>query len=401
MNKKLSILFLWLLTALCALGATADEALAKFIKDSGVPSGSLGVKIMDLSNGKVVAEHNPDKPLIPASIMKSITTAALLEEAGPNWNYVTKIYTDGPNHMGILRGNIIVEGSGDPSINSGKEPFTPDIVDEIVKALEENMITEIEGDIIIDDSYLQGPTRPQSWAKADFSNYYGTASHSFNYARNAQGKSAVENPAKVFKDALKSRIRQKGITFGGNTLPEGKRQLLTQHVSPTLDEIMKSCMNRSDNLYAELFLRTYGKLKGGDGSTAHAAQEETKHWQDKKMPLDGVTIVDGSGLSRTNRVTADFMTGVLDYMSENPNYAAFFPLAGLEGTMSKFLAKTPLEGYIAMKTGSMTGIQCYAGYKLDDDYVPTHVVVLIMNDIPANRDKVKAAAQTMLLEIFQ
>ncbi|MDE6143644.1 MAG: hypothetical protein K2F94_06180, partial [Muribaculaceae bacterium] len=48
----------------------------------------------------------------------------------------------------------------------------------------------------------------------------------------------------------------------------------------------------------------------------------------------------------------------------------------------------------------MKGIQCYAGYKLDENYVPTHVVVIIMNDITGSRDKAKKAAEKMLLDIF-
>ena len=118
------------------------------------------------------------------------------------------------------------------------------------------------------------------------------------------------------------------------------------------------------------------------------------------MPLDDVVIIDGSGLSRSNRVTADFMGEVLSNMSGNPNYASFFPLAGQEGTLRRFLEDTPLDSYIAMKTGSMKGIQCYAGYKLDENYVPTHVVVIIMNDITGSRDKAKKAAEKMLLDIF-
>ena len=159
-------------------------------------------------------------------------------------------------------------------------------------------------------------------------------------------------------------------------------------------------MMRSDNLFAECMLRTYGKLNGGDGSTADAAEKEAAMWKKKGMPLDGVNIIDGSGLSRSNRVTADFMTSVLKDMADNEVYASFFPLAGQEGTLKSFLAGTPLDSYIAMKTGSMKGIQCYAGYLLDENYAPTHTVVIIMNDITGSRDRAKKAAQEMLLGIF-
>lgn len=159
-------------------------------------------------------------------------------------------------------------------------------------------------------------------------------------------------------------------------------------------------MMRSDNLFAEAMLRTFSKISQGDGSTSDGAQKETLFWKGRKMPMDGIRIVDGSGLSRSNRLTAKFLTSVLSEMSEDVNYASYFPLAGQEGTLRNFLAHTPLDSYIALKTGSMSGIQCYAGYKLDDEYAPTHAVVIIINNMPSNREAARKAASDLLLSIF-
>ena len=113
-----------------------------------------------------------------------------------------------------------------------------------------------------------------------------------------------------------------------------------------------------------------------------------------------MTIADGSGLSRRNRVTARFMTDVLADKSGDPWYASFFPLAGEEGTLRNFLARTPLSGYVAMKTGSMSGIQCYAGYLLDENYVPTHTIVVILNSLPKGRDAARKEIERFLLTTF-
>ncbi|MDE6795950.1 MAG: D-alanyl-D-alanine carboxypeptidase, partial [Muribaculaceae bacterium] len=220
------------------------------------------------------------------------------------------------------------------------------------------------------------------------------------FENNASGRRSVENPKGIFLSRLKSSLGKSGISVDGKDLGEGERKAVFVHLSPTIDEIMRSCMMRSDNLFAESMLRTYGKLNLGDGSTEDAASKEYSMWKKRQMPLDGVTIIDGSGLSRNNRVTADFMTAMLSSMADNEVYASFFPLAGQEGTLKSFLAETPLDSYIAMKTGSMKGIQCYAGYLLDDNYAPTHTVVIIMNDITGSRDRAKKAAQKMLLDIF-
>lgn len=391
------LLALWI-TALNA--ASPQEAVDRFVATSGVKPGSVAVKVVDLDLGSVMASHNDTAALVPASIMKSVTTASLLGETGPGWRYATTVSADGPVDMGILRGNLVVTGACDPSLHSHEEPGSADILEETVQSLRAAGITRIEGRIVIDGSEFAGAPRPDSWVAEDRVQSYGTGCHALNFEDNARGRKSVENPQSVFAARLKSRLLKAGIEVQGRDVGEGNPERLFVHMSATVDEIMRSCMMRSDNLYAESMLRTYGKLSGGDGSTADAAGREYLHWSERGMPMAGVSIIDGSGLSRANRVTADFMASMLGSMSGNADYASFFPLAGQEGTMRKFLAGTPLEGYLAMKTGSMRGIQCYAGYKLDEEYAPTHAVVIIMNNITGSRERAKTAAQKMLLEIF-
>ena len=383
-----------------SMAQDANPVVERFVKASGIKPESVAVMITDLSDNKVIGSHNISTPLIPASIMKSVTTAALLNKVGPNYRYHTGIFIDGPLDMGILRGNLVIVGACDPSVNSMSEPYGQNIIEEITDALRLAGINKIEGKIIIDESEFAGSPRPDSWMAADFRESYGTGIHAFNFENNARGGRSVENPSSVFISRLKSAFAKEMISIDEKDLGIGKRTQIFDHVSPPIDEIMRSCMMRSDNMFAEAMLRTYGKLEGKDGSTPSAANREYAFWVERKMPMEGVEIIDGSGLSRQNRVTAEFMNGILTQMSGDATYASFFPLAGQEGTLKKFLAETPLDSYIAMKTGSMKGIQCYAGYKLDEDYVPTHSVVIIMNDIVGKRDRVRKAAENMLLDIF-
>ena len=391
---------LLLVKATLLMAVTSEEAVRKFVNTCGIRPESVAVMIVNLADGDTLGQHNTSMPLLPASIMKAVTTATLLEKASADYRYHTPIYIDGPLDMGILRGNLIVEGACDPSVNSAVEPFGQDIIEEITDALRLAGITKIEGNVLIDETAYGGTPRPASWHPSDFKEAYGTGIHTINFENNANGRKSVENPSRVFMSRLKRALSAEMITIDGKDLGEGKRTLLFDHVSPPVDEIMRSCMMRSDNMFAEAMLRTYGKLEGKDGSTETAATRELAYWTDRDMPMEGVEIIDGSGLSRSNRVTADFMTGMLGVMGDNATYASFFPLAGQEGTLKSFLAETPLDSYIAMKTGSMKGVQCYAGYKVDENYMPTHSVVIIMNDITGSRSKAKKAAETMLLEIF-
>lgn len=389
------------LLAFITLAGFAD-ALQDFVNSPAINAPKAAVMVHDLKTGHVIASHNANLPLIPASIMKSVTTATLLEKTGADFRYSTRVFATGSIKNGVLNGNILVKASGDPSVNSAYVDPSPCIITEIVSAVKKMKIISITGRIMVDESNFPGAQQHPSWASGDLPHAYGTGSRGFNFEDNATGKKSVANPPAAFVSRLKSALQQVGISVedASHEQMDTETHLLVDHHSVPIDEIMRSCMMRSDNQYAEALLRQVAVQNGFPGSTQNGADAETKFWSEKKANLNGVKIVDGSGLSRSNRVTASFMSDVLRTMSHNPYYASFFPLAGQEGTLRKFLAGTPLEGYIAMKTGSMNGIQCYAGYKLDDDYAPTHSVVIIMNEMK-DRASARKQVEQMLLELFK
>lgn len=380
--------------------AAARQAVERFAASRLTDAGKVAVMVVDLEDGTVLGEHNADTPLVPASIMKAVTIGTLLRETGVDYRYRTPVYADGDIRDGVLEGNIVVVGSGDPSLNSRRGPESADIVAECVDALRRKGIERVEGRIIVDNGIFTGPATPPSWASGDLRQAYGAGSFGLNFENNASGGSSVPNPGNVFVARLRNAMARAGIGLGEADVSGGSRRLLAEHLSPTIDEIMRSCMMRSDNMYAESLLRTYALLRGHEGATEAGARLERDYWRSQLGDTDGVRIVDGSGLSRQNRVTAGFMADVLAEMSGDVNYVSFFPLAGQEGTLRKFLADTPLDSYVALKTGSMSGIQCYAGYKLDDNYAPTHAVVVIINGMTAARADVRREVERMLLDVF-
>lgn len=389
------LLFLTLVTFL----QTRADVLSDFTESRAINAPKTSVLIVDLENGRELMSHNADLPLIPASIMKCVTTATLLNKVGHDFRYETPVYVTGKVKDGVLDGDILIVASGDPSVNSRKEPASPDIVEEIAGRLKEMGVHTVRGSIIVDERDFPGPAINPTWASGDLPHSYGTGSHGFNFEDNASGKRSVAEPSNVFKTRLRAALERSGISLLGEQTDGGRHRKIGEHRSATVDEIMRSCMMRSDNQFAEAILRTVGLKYVGDGATATGADTEIDYWRRHKVHMDGVKIVDGSGLSRSNRVTARFMADVLGQMAGNPYYASFFPLAGQEGTLKRFLAGTPLEGYIAMKTGSMNSIQCYAGYKLDADYAPTHIIVVMMNEM-ANRGAARAELQKLLLSTF-
>ena len=396
MNRFLLSIFLLSLALILRADPVSD-----FTASPAVDADNTSILVVDLKSGKKIISYNADLPLIPASITKSVTIATLLSKVGEDYQYTTPVFLNAPVDDGIVEGDIIVEASGDPAINTVHDPKSEDFITEIVAGLKALGVDTIRGKIVVDESKFPGPSINPTWQTGDLGYAYGTGTHGFNFHDNASGNKSVQNPIAYFQSLLTNSLKAAGITIQALNVKGSDHDFVPvcRHVSPTIDEIMRSCMMRSDNQYAEAMLRLVGATCGDKGSTAVGAEQMLSFWRHKHANLKGVKIVDGSGLSRSNRITALFMADMLRIMSKNPYYASFFPLAGLEGTLKHLLAKTPLEGYLALKTGSMRGVQCYAGFKLDDDYAPTHIVVVMLNNLP-DRAEARRQLNTLLLKTF-
>lgn len=388
-----------LLTAVL-MRAFASEPVDRFVDSRLTDRASVSVYVYDLQKARQTEGYNDTVPLIPASITKALTAATTLNTTGINYRYRTGVYTDGKVEDGVLRGNVIVIGSGDPSLNARPAPKSADFILETADALADKGITEVDGRLLFDQEVFPLPAHPASWGSGDKAKDYGAGCFGFNFENNSTGSRSVSNPAAVFETKLIKELKGRNIAVNNNVYEQGRRTLLFEHVSPTIDEIMRSCVRRSDNMYAEALLRTYALKNGLEATPAAGSAREMEYWRHRGVDMENVNVVDGSGLSRSNRLTARFLGEVLAYMSGDADYVSFFPLAGQEGTLRSFLKDTELDSYIALKTGSMNGIQCYAGYKLDYNYAPTHVVVVMINNMTAARSSVRKEVEKMLLGIF-
>lgn len=158
-------------------------------------------------------------------------------------------------------------------------------------------------------------------------------------------------------------------------------------------------MVRSDNLFAEGMLRALAP----DDSRDAAIGREKELWTSRGLDMECAIIFDGSGLTRGDRLQPRFVADLLEWMIKSPIgdlYLSFFPRAGVDGTMKNFLAKTPLCGSLALKTGSMNAVQSFAGYRLDESGKPTHVIVIIINGFTCKRPELRTAVEDLLLETF-
>lgn len=406
---------------------------------------TVGIYIKDLRNGKIVVEHQSARAMTPASVMKCLTTATALKILGPDYRFETPVYLVGTQRGSTLNGRVVIGASGDPTVDSRYFADRVGFTDSIVALLARNGIRQLRGDIVVDQSRFSDVGPSSRWEIDDVAWDYGASFHAFNFADNVvtldlatleteprlvkfkvsrgsksgefnlvrgiystdlrvDGKlgkrksveTTVPDPVAVFKVKMMSALRDAGVTYerldaaGGDTID------VYRHLSPSLAEIGRSLMHRSDNMMADALLRAVS----GKKTLAEAVDAELGLWDSLDVKLRPVRIFDGSGLVRVDAITPRALGDVLVAMAGDSVYVASFPLVGFDGTVRNFLRDTPLEGKMALKSGSMTAVRCYAGYKLDGEGKPTHAVVLMINNSFLTPADLRKCLQGYLLSVF-
>ncbi|MCR9171697.1 MAG: D-alanyl-D-alanine carboxypeptidase/D-alanyl-D-alanine-endopeptidase [bacterium] len=176
-----------------------------------------------------------------------------------------------------------------------------------------------------------------------------------------------------------------------------KRILLATHEGERLDAIVKETNHRSVNLFAEHMLNLIGYMETGDGSTASGIRVFDKHWN-AKINTSGLHLNDGSGLSRSNAISAQHFVSFLISMNTSDQKDAFrtsLPVAGESGTMRYVCRNTAGHGRIAAKSGSMTRIRSYAGY-VDTKSGKNYAFAIIVNNFNGSSSSLKTQFQTLM-----
>ena len=176
-----------------------------------------------------------------------------------------------------------------------------------------------------------------------------------------------------------------------------KRIWVATHKGERLDAIVKETNHRSVNLFAEHMLNLIGYAKTGDGSTASGIRVFEKHWNNK-FNTSGLHINDGSGLSRSNAISANHFVKFLESMYTSSQKDAFrksLPVSGESGTMKYVCRNTAGHGRIAAKSGSMTRIRSYSGY-VDSKTGKHYAFAIIVNNFDGSSSTLKARIETLL-----
>lgn len=431
---------------------TGISSAANILDIEGGEATSVGIYIKSLSDGKVLVSENASVALTPASVTKAVTSATAVNLLGLDFTFTTDVELVGRLNGSTWEGNLVINASGDPTVENPDLKMNMGFTDSIISNLRRLGIKNITGSVIIKENMPDAGPVPQ-WEVEDIAWPYGAGLFGFNYAgnyvkvypntaatvppsglnievrRSPDGRNdmlrgvnsenltvwlpeknlqnprwtvnaTVPNPAAVYADLLISRLNTAKINISSQVVKASADVLkVYSHRSPALQHICLDLMKRSDNLFAEGVLRA---LLPGE-SREKCLKKEKDFWASQGLKPQYTFINDGSGLTRGNSISPLFLAGVLEYMASSryaSEYVSFFPIAGVDGTLKSFLEKTRLKGRLALKTGSVSRVQAYAGYKLDAEGHPTHVVVVMVNGFFCSRGALRKKIEAYLLNVF-
>ena len=433
------------------------EQLRRDIVDTtrlpGVRRGAWGIVVHSLDRDERLVDLNSGTLLVPASIAKLVSVASAVDAVGWDHRFETTLRGTGPVLDGTLRGDLVIVGSGDPTIGGrGGEDLTP-----WIDALKAAGIRRVDGRIIGDDNAIEDPRPQLAWAWDDLGYTTGALFGALNFGENrmaivigagtqagapatltvephaayrplgnrvqtgpvgttqllwpeqrpgepfltiagtipagappARMNVAVGNPTFWFASVFRNRLLREGIEVTGEAwdiddvaapvgAPSGT--VLYTHRSPPLAAIVQPLLKDSINVYGEAVMRLNADavVPATNDAALAGLRRRLDSWG---IPPDSQQIIDGSGLSRRNTITADAMVVILRKMHD-PSYASPFmtglPIAAVDGTLGTRMRDTPAAGNVRAKTGTMSNIRSLAGYVTTLDGERLAFVVMVNN----------------------
>ncbi len=333
--------------------------------------GTLGAMVYRARDSQVVWSRQPDARMLPASVQKLWSTGAGLSELGPDFRWRTTLWAQGRIEGGILSGNLVLEGGGDPTLGSADGPGLMGVANAVVKF----GIREVRGNLVALDTLVgRGPDAwPQGWTISSSRDGYGSPVLGLNWNQNRIGSRAILEPRPEALKALRKALwLKKVVVTGTDTTVKARGDSIGPRrdwirigtvPSPPLDDVVRVCLRESVNPYAEAIVLGLGvgrnRLPPRD-----AGRKRLQEWAARKgfepwrMVLD-----DGSGLSRYDLVSARLLAKMLaaDLRGPAGGRLVDFMARGGSGTMRRRFKELPDPSVVVAKTGTLDGVANLAG----------------------------------------
>jgi D-alanyl-D-alanine carboxypeptidase/D-alanyl-D-alanine-endopeptidase (penicillin-binding protein 4) len=331
--------------------------LAKALRVPHVAPARSAAVAMDLATGSVLFDQNPALALAPASNEKLPLTFAALSNLGPTYRIETDVLGDGSQDGTSFDGSLVLKGGGDPTLSTaGLRSLAAQ-----VRALG---IRHVTGGVIGDESYFDARRTVAGWKPSFYINESPPLS-----ALVVDRARGTRNPALAAATSFRTVLRKAGIVVDGAASVGRVDDFavpLAQLDSPTLASIIRFMDKESDNFTAELLLKQLGAVVLERGTSAAGASVVAQTLAEAGVPMTGVRIVDGSGLSRLDRLTANALAALLraawNDPSIRPTFVAALPVAGVNGTLEDRLRTPPARGRVLAKTGTTSDASALSGY---------------------------------------
>jgi D-alanyl-D-alanine carboxypeptidase/D-alanyl-D-alanine-endopeptidase (penicillin-binding protein 4) len=397
------------------------------------PAGAeVGYLVLDLESGQELAALNPDRPLIPASTTKLATAVVALDVLGPAHRFRTELLRNGPVRDGVLQGDLILRGNGDPTL---------DVADllELAVRLATNGIRRVDGRFLIDDAVLPrlAEIEPSQPLEAGYNPSVGALSLAFNRVLLSwRGGGRIEaatlpwldearfvgapprllppsgielasagDETVVWRLADRGRRRQEaslpvkdpglhaGRTFRRLALAQGilldrpqraaapsEAELLAVHQSPPLRELVRDMLLYSNNLMAELIGMSTARRLGDRSSDLAGAGKLLAQELARLMPgVDWQSAVLGnsSGLDGEARLSPRQLAAIVRYGWRNAALPALLPGSGWTGTLAHRFAEPETALRVWAKTGAVNYGGALAGYLFTPADRPAAFVTMV------------------------
>lgn len=367
----------------------AQDALAADLSAVVAASPPDSCLVVTDSAGNELYTHNGRAFVVPASNLKIVTALAALLELGPDHRFVTTVVADGPIVDGVLQGDLIIVGGGDPVISTGLyvatfDPGKPQVfssVEELADEVAATGITQITGAVLGDDWRYDDlrvvPSWPDRYAEQGqagtlsallLNNGFVQFPESTDLNLGLAPPVRAVDPPGHFASSFVDLLAQRGVTVlgpagrsAGPTSTTDKQQLGSLQ-SPPLDQLVLQMLAGSDNTTAELLVKELGWRLNNAGTTFDGLVAIESILGDAGYDTADFRMFDGSGLDPSNLVTCGLIVSTLLSDSFGPLLEESMAVAGRSGTLHDQFLGSVAEGELRAKTGRLNNVTGLSGY---------------------------------------